>query len=575
MSVPILLWFAGLAAGERSRSFFNRAVSVINILLISILVLIFGANIFIYEEWHTLLNNRALEYLSTPRALLDSMSLPFKIASVGLFLIFVWLMWRAYRLVVGTDVFPSNASRWGVMALPLQTGLLLLAIRGGLGVMPINESAVYYSPHLFNNHAATNAAWSLIHSLLEVRSTENHYRFMEEKEAKERTDCILGGCSTLLDIDYKLLENQDSSRRLNVVFLVMESHTAQVVEELGGEPGVSPNLSRLIREGILFENIYSSGYRTDQGLACVLGGYPAQPDQSIMLQIDKAAKLGSISKILTEQGYSSAFFFGSELTFANLGVWLTNQRFEKILSEKDFARAERTQRWGVDDNIMLQRAALEINQLKEPFFATATTLSLHPPYDVPYQSKWNGPDEREQFLNSAAFADYAIGEFFKTAEKQSWYDNTLFVLVADHGSSRPNGVGLDNPKSRHIPLIVFGKPLNDAKHGTRISVFGNHHDIPATVLAMLKLREHDQLPWSRSLWDLNTIVEIDSSAMAKRLEFAYYTNETGLGWANSTGKGFYFFGNNNWHIWEGHLDSVSRKDALAYLQTLYGDFLSK
>lgn len=573
MAVPVFLWFGGMVSGERSFIAVNKAISVLNVCFIGILVLVFGSNIFIYEEWHTLLNNRALEYLSTPRAMMDSMSLPFKIISIGLYATFIWLMWRIYRLVVGKNIFPENIPRWGVLALPVHTGLLLLAIRGGIGVIPINESAVYYSSHLFNNHAATNAVWNLIHSLIETRSTANHYRFMDEKEAEDRTRRLLEP-SAAPDAGNDLLEDPDSAQP-NIVFLIMESHTAGVIEELGGEPGVCPNLSRLIREGVLFENIYGSGYRTDQGLVSILAGYPAQPDQSIVLQTDKAARLHSLPKILHEQeNYATAFFYGGELTFANIGLWLTNQRFEKIFSEKDFSRAEKTQRWGVDDHKLLQRAIVEIGRLNEPFFATAMTLSLHPPYDVPYQSKWQGQTQREKFLNSAAFADEAIGAFFKTAQQQSWYGNTLFVLVADHGSRYPDDVGLDNPKSRHIPLIFFGKPIHEKWRGTRVPVYGNHHDVPATVLGMLDLWNKD-LNWSRDIWKINAQIDHPKGLKRQPLECAYFTNENGLGWANSRGKGFYKFGNGEWHLWEGSLDSTMRTDAKAYLQTLYSDFLKR
>lgn len=574
LTVPVLLWFAGLIIGPRSYPFFEKGIVCFNIFLISVLVLVFGANVFIYEEWHTVLNNRALEYLSTPRALLDSMSLPFKLVSIGLYATFVWLMWRIYRRVAGMRSYPERTFRAGVLALPVHTGLLLLAIRGGWGLIPINESAVYYSSHLFDNHAATNTAWNLVHSLIETRSTENHYRFMDDEKASERTSHLLGEYATLAEIKFHFFENQDSSEKLNIVFIVMESHTAQVVEELGGTTGICPNLSRFIREGILFENIYGSGYRTDQGLVSILAGYPAQPDQSIVLQTDKAAKLNSLPKILNEKGYSTAFFYGGELTFANLGLWLTNQRFDKIFSEKNFSRSEKKQRWGVDDNTLLQRAALEINQLKQPFFATAMTLSLHPPYDVPGLNQGQGLSDSLKFLNTAAFADNAIGAFFKTVEQEPWYPNTLFVLVADHGASKPEGVPMDNPKSRHIPLIFFGKPLHEKWRGARMRVFGNHHDIAATVLGMWNLRNND-LPWSRNLWELNTIVHELGSEAARRLEFSYFTNETGLGWANHEGKGFYTFVNGAWRMWEGHLDSTARTDAQAYLQTLYTDFLKK
>ncbi|MBK7938504.1 MAG: sulfatase-like hydrolase/transferase [Lewinellaceae bacterium] len=577
MTLPVLMWFAGLSAGLRSYSILIRAISITNVALVGILVLIFGANIFIYEEWHTLLNNRALDYMSTPRALLDSMSLPFKMVSVGLYAGFLWLMWRVYKKVVGTNIFPEKIRRNRLVALPVFAGLLFLGIRGGLGVIPINESAVYYSSHLFNNHAATNTAWNLIHSLIETRSTENHYRFLPPQDALNETNALFGAGAADAGTNFEWFEKSDSGR-LNLVFVIMESMTAQVVEELGGEPGVCPNLGRLVREGILFENVYGSGYRTDQGVVSILGGYPAQPDQSIVLLSDKAEKLNSISKTLHSDGYSTAFLYGGELTFANIGVWLTNQRFDRIISEKDFSREDKTQRWGVDDIRLLNRSILEFNQLQEPFFGAAMTLSLHPPYDVPFQSKWNGPDDRAKFLNSAAFADHAIGEFFKSAERQKWYDRTLFVLVADHGVSPPNYYGLDNPKSRRIPLILFGKPLLKTWRGAKIAIYANHHDLPATVLRMMGYPQNGDFPWSRDLWRWQkTGIESGNRLTKERYSggFAYYTNENGLGWVNPEGKGFYSFGNKNWHLWEGQLDTVSRKQAQSYLQVLYDDFLSK
>ncbi|MEO6040224.1 MAG: LTA synthase family protein, partial [Saprospiraceae bacterium] len=468
-----------------------------------------------------------------------------------------------------------NTSRWGLLALPVWLALLALGIRGGLGVMPINESAVYYSAHLFDNHAATNTGWYFLHSLIEVRSTENHYRTMSREEAEGRVDRLLGHTVNWAETNYSWFNTIDSANsRPNVVFIIMESMTAQVVEELDGEKGVCPTLSRLIREGILFDHCYGSGYRTDQGIVSVLGGYPAQPDQSIVLLTDKAAKLNSVPKALHQHGYSTGFFYGGELTFANIGVWLRNQQFEKIISESDFTAAEKTQRWGVDDGILLQRAAREIGQLKPPFFATAMTLSLHPPYDVPYQSQWQGSSDREKFLNSAAFADHALGEFFKTAEQQPWYANTIFVLVADHGVSPPNGFGLDNPKARRVPLIIFGQPLTKQYHGKRIGIFANHHDIAATTLRMLNDRQ-EKFPWSRDLWFRQTFPEGHKMPVNEQSAggFAYYTNENGIGWVNRQGAAFYQFKDKTWQTFEGKLDSASQQDAKAYLQILYDDFL--
>lgn len=577
MAVPILLWQFGMLVGSRSYPFFEKSIWGFNVVVFSIFIFVFGANVFIYEEWQTPLNNRAVEYFKTPRALLDSMSLPFKLVCFGLYAGFLWLVIKGYRKIVGAKPLLDNPSRWGILALPLWLGLLVLAIRGGLGVMPINESAVYFSPHLFDNHAATNPGWSLGHSLVETRSTENRFAFMEDSLALQRKLGLMSDNIGHLNVKYTHFDTLAKSP-LNLVFLILESHTAMVIEELGGEKGVCPNMSRLIREGILFENIYGSGYRTDQGIVSVLAGYPAQPDQSIILLEDKAAKLASIPKKLKQNGYSTAFLYGGELTFANLGLWLTNQKFDKIIAERDFTKAEKTQRWGVDDHILLQRTVQEINQLREPFFTTAMTLSLHPPYDVPFQSKWTGSTDREKFLNSAAFVDHALGDFFKSAEQQPWYANTLFVLVADHGASQPRGLGMDWPESRHVPLIVFGKPLLEPWKGNKISVFGNHHDIPATILGMLGRSpfSEEQFQWSQDLFAKELAKAIPGKD-AKRFSEgqAYYTNENGLGWATVRGKGFYGFGSKEWRIFEGELDSLDRANAQAYLQTLYMDFLAK
>lgn len=560
IALPLLVWGTGLGLPAGGRAVCEKLIVVYNVLIFSILIFIFGANIFLYEEWHTPLNNRALAYFRTPAALLDSMSGLFKAVCVALYLLFVWLWWRLYLAVVGRTYYRAGQSRWQVSYLPLFLALTVLAMRGGLGVMPINESAVYYSPHLFDNHAATNTAWHLLHSLVETRSSENHYRYFDKETALKSTENLLlnardegGG-----DAGAGLL------RRPNIVVLIMESMTAQVIGELGGDPGVCPNLSRLIREGILFDRIYSSGYRTDQGLVAILAGYPGQPDQSIVLLDDKASTLPSLPKILRDSGYQTLYVYGGELTFANIGVWLTHQRFQRILSEKDFLPEEKTQRWGVDDGLMLQRSLLEINRLQPPFFAALMTLSLHPPYDVPFESRWNGTSDPEKFRHSAAFADHAIGEFFRAAEQQPWYPNTLFVLVADHGNAMPGGLSMDQPESRQVPLIFFYPGFSPADKGRRVHALGNHHDVPATILKQIGVPGAG-LPWSRPLLP----------ETRHRKGFAYYTNENGLGWIDESGAGFYRFQDSAWQFFGSPLDSAGQAEARAYLQTLYEDFLER
>ncbi|HLP95392.1 MAG TPA: sulfatase-like hydrolase/transferase [Saprospiraceae bacterium] len=583
MAIPVLLWLFGLLIGEWAYAGIDKSITALNVLFFGVFIFVFGANLFVYEEWQTPLNNRAVEYFKTPSALLDSMSFGFKLVCLGLYLGGCWLIWTVYRKVVGQTAYSGEGlSRWLFLSLPLWIGLLVLAIRGGLGVMPINESAVYYSTHLFNNHAATNPGWSLGHSLVETRSTENRFKVMPDEEAKQRTENLKWQHQGEMHFDFRKTSLTPDSvpvqPPVNLVVLMLESHTAQVVEELGGMKGVCPNMSGLIRDGILFENVYGSGYRTDQGLVSVLAGYPAQPDQSIILLDDKASGLISLPGILKDNGYQSMFMYGGELTFANLGLWLTHQRFDQIISERDFPSEQKTQRWGVDDRLMLQRFLQQTNALKEPFMAAALTLSLHPPYDVPFTSQWSAQTDAEKFLNSAAFVDQAIGEFFSAAAQQPWFERTIFVLVADHGSAQPGGFGMDRPESRRIPLIIYGKPLLDSWKGKRIKAFGNHHDIMNTLIPVLnpnkKTGVSKGLWWSRNLIELDDMERVHAGSNPA-LGFAYYTNENGLGWATPYGKGFYEFKSKEWRIFEGQLSEEDKLNAQAYLQTLYNDFLTR
>jgi phosphoglycerol transferase MdoB-like AlkP superfamily enzyme len=562
MTLPLLLWLLGITGGAAAQKWAESGIKGFNVLLIAVLVFVFGANVFVYEEWKTPLNNRAVEYFKTPQALLDSMSFIFKTISFLLFAGGVWLFWRLYKKTVGTSIYPRQVSRWGALSLPVWLGLLVLAIRGGTDVMPINESAVYRSAHLFDNHAATNPGWSLGHSLLETRSTLNRFQFLSTEEAVARKNALLHADSGA-QAARGFFAMKDSAARPNMVFLILESHTAQVVESLGGEPGVCPQLEALIGQGILFEHVLGSGYRTDQGVVSLLAGYPAQPDQSIILLDDKASKLPSLPKMLHGEGYQTLFLYGGQLTFANLGLWLANQRFDKVLSERHFPAEEKTQRWGADDLHLFRRTVRELNRLREPFMACAMTLSLHPPYDVPFQSRWKGRSGREQFLNSAAFVDHAIGEFFRSAAQQPWYANTIFVLVADHGASQPGDVGMHTTESRHLPIIVVGEPLAAEWRGKRNKAWGNHHDLPATLLGMLG-KEHGAFDWSRNLW-----------AGPEGEGFAYYTNESVLGWATPRGAAFYEFGRKKWASLRGELSEDDHANAQAYLQTLYDDFLKK
>jgi phosphoglycerol transferase MdoB-like AlkP superfamily enzyme len=599
MTFPLFLWIIALFFNKENwQKNLKKTTNLLNIGLVFLISLISIANLSLYKEWNTLINQRAIDYLKSPSGLFHSMSISYFIGFGLILFLVVFLIYKFYQFFVNPyflTKIENRKSLWFLLFVPIS---LLIFIRGSIGVMPVNESAVYYSSHLFDNHAATNPTWHLMHTLVEKRAKSNPYIWFEQRKAElileEFTN--YGVARPIPLANYHPLKIQptnfstpeplnafsdapfnQSTNQPNIVILLMESMTANVIEALGGEADLTPNLDTLLKGGLLFTNCYGSGYRTDQGIISVLSGFPAQPDQSIILQEDKVAKLSSIPAELKDKGYENAFFYGSELTFANMGVYLRQQQFELIFDEKVFNLSEKTQRWGVDDNIVLQKAAKEMGKLKTPFFSTVLTLSLHPPFDVPYQSKWSKSEiDADKFRNSTLFADDAIGNFFRTARKEPWFDNTVFILVADHGAVYPQQHRMDSPHSRHIPLIIYGQPISDEYKGSTSTVFCNHHDIPATLFSMLNIKPKNNFSWSRNLLEFPIILKNKPSidSFDKEISsFAYFTNENGLGWITQKGNGFYSFENKNWASFGKKLDSNQQEQAKAYLQLLYKQFI--
>src|SRR6185436_20535532 len=165
----------------------------------------------------------------------------------------------------------------------------------------------------------------------------------------------------------------------NVVIIILESFTADVVAELAGEKNVAPAFNQLAKDGLLFTNVYASGFRTDQGIVSVISGFPAIPSYSIMRNIEKSAKLPSLADYFRKKNYATSFYYGGSTDFSNMRSYLINSRFEKIINEHDFDAHALRNKWGVHDEFVLDKQGIEMNTMAKPFFSVIMTLSCHEP----------------------------------------------------------------------------------------------------------------------------------------------------------------------------------------------------
>lgn len=533
----------------------DKIIGPYTVVLIIFLSFLTTADLELYTAWGYRMDATPLQYLKSPKEMGGSVSSAPLLLLLFIFVLlsslFIWI-YKRNKTLFYFDKKNKSVSIPGIIISLFLFVFLFVPIRGGIQKIPMNQSDVYFSLKLFADHAALNLPWNLTHSILNKNSDQNPFKYFSVEKA-----------GSLVDSLYKTgplrIPSALSVKRPNIIFIIMESYTAKLVGCLGGEPGVTPNIDKIASEGLLFSNIYAAGDRSEKGQVAVLSGYPNQAITSIIKTPAKTQNLPAINKSLEKEGYRSSYTYGGELEFANIKSYLVNAGFRELVSKYSFDPSERTTSWGVHDHIVLNRFYQNLKTEKQPFFATIFTLSSHEPYDVPMAAHFKGDDETTLFKNSFYYTDSVVGNFIEKIKKQPWWQNTLVVLVADHGHPLPGHDPNDRPSKFHIPLIFTGGALQ--LKGVVKSI-GSQTDIATTVLHQLGINA-DNFKWGKDL--------LDSSAK----QFAFYCFNNGFGFVTPSGAVTIDNVSKKIIYKDGGVDSSSMNSGKAYMQRSYQDFLDK
>ena len=535
----------------------GKIIRIYTLVLIWILSFLMAADLGLYAAWGYRMDVTPLVYLTTPKEMAASAASSPVILLLSIFIAcsigFVWL----YRKTAARSLAAHpGASAPGPAAARFAISLFLVAvlfipIRGGIQKIPMNLSDVYFSQNSFANHAAINLPWNIMFSALNNHNGKNPYHYFSGNKDELLVD-------SLYRTGPPHIPSILSVKRPNIVFIILESYTAKFIGCLGGEPGVTPHLDSMANDGLLFTNIYAAGDRSEKGQVAILSGYPNQAITSIIKTPVKTQRLPSITAALEQAGYQTSYSYGGELEFANIKSYLLNIHFGQLISKYSFPAAERTTSWGVHDGIVLDTFFNDLHRWRSPFFATLFTLSSHEPFDVPFH-KFPGKDVTGKFRNAFAYTDSCLGVFMDRLRKDPLWNNTLVVLVADHGHELPGYDRDDVPSRFHIPLLFTGGAL---RYKGRIATIGSQTDIVTTVLDQLGL-DTRPFKWGKDL--------LDSSAHS----FAFYCFNNGFGFVtpqesismdNVSGRILYH---------QGIRDAAVPEAGKAYMQFSYQDFLKR
>jgi phosphoglycerol transferase MdoB-like AlkP superfamily enzyme len=467
------------------------------------------------------------------------------LAATGIFFFF-YLKLLSSRLVA---LKKNNKSF--LIVLPL-TLLIIIAMRGGIGISSLTTSSAYFSKNQFANHAAINPVWNVGFSITESDDLQRKYLYYSDEKMHEILKPLLQESGNSL----KLLNNN----RPNIILIITESFTAKALEATGGQADIMPELNQLVKEGLLFSNVYAASDRTDKGIAAVLAGYPSLPGSSPLKYQKLTEKLAFIPDKLNAEGYTSEFYYGGTLEFANYRSFLVQAGFDKMISDKDFPAADLKSKWGAFDHVVFDRFLADTPDSDSNFFKTILTLTSHEPFETPVAPVFNGNDDETKFMNSLHYTDGAIGKFIKEAKTRKWWNNTLVVIIADHGSRMPGNSDIFDKARFHIPMIWLGGALNTKD--TIIENLASQTDLAATLLAQLQINA-DDFKFSKNI--------ISSGYVA----YSFFTFNNGFGFQKPGKLLLYNTITNVFSDSEQSADSTDGKQGKAYLQYLYQDTHAK
>lgn len=550
--IPFLLSIPALFTSVKWYAFFLKIYTIILAVFTSIII-VTDANLYTY--WGFRMDYTPLFYLKTPAEAMASVKTLTMILLGGVTIIIAAAFIAFYNRLLHYRFSVLEKTKSPVVnsfIFLFLTAALIIPIRGGFGVAPINAGSVYFSENMFANHAAINAVWNVGTTAVTQKPVDNPYVFSSQDEAGTIVDSLYtANSSDTVDV-LKL-------KRPDIILIILESFSSYIAGPSSEDSLVTTNLNRFAKEGIFFSNLYASGTRTDKALPAILNGYPAQPAQSIIKEPRKTQSLSSLVRILLYEGYNSSFWYGGEINFANFNSFVIASGFKEIITKSDFPANTYNSKWGVHDHILMNAFRESFSDVQEPFLKVLLTLSSHEPFEVPAEPVFPGNDDKAKYRNSVHYTDKALGEFLDWSKEQPWWNNTLIILVADHGARISQDMEPWSDDVFRIPMVWTGGALSSK--ALTVTKTGNQTDIAKTLLRQMDI--DSIFPFSKDLLDPGS------------KSFSFYTFNEGFGFINDSSAVAYDH-KARMKVWQTGKDNRGAERAgKALLQVTFKDYLER
>ncbi len=368
--------------------------------------------------------------------------------------------------------------------LPLAFFILVvtaITIRGGVQLRSLSpKSAFIFEEHELGN-LVLNAAYTMTRSI-GSKGLEKIDYFESDKKARE---VILSSRGFKNQYDSGL-ENQ------NLVIIIVESLSQEYVEN-----GYAPFIKELAEKSLSFKHAFANGRRSIEVLPSVMASFPSVIGKPVYQSQYQSNKFYALPEVLKDSGYSTSFFHGGKRGTMDFDTYCSSIGFEKYYALEDYPNQDHFDgQWGVYDHHYLQYFAKEVERFKTPFFSTLFTLSSHQPYSIPKEFKNRFRKGKLEIHESIGYIDESLKLFFEENKSKAWFQDTLFVITADHTQKLEDNTS--TLKRYHVPLIFYHPRINLNEIEPRD--LAQHTDIMPSVLDFLNITPKTSLLFGSSVF---------------------------------------------------------------------------
>jgi uncharacterized sulfatase len=381
----------------------------------------------------------------------------------------------------------------------LALGISILVFRGGVQEKPlrINQAFSQNDTHLGN--LALNTTFTFL-TTVDAKGTEKVNFFNESEQQLSKR------------ISRERVSNIDSTviiskQPQNVVVIILESFAREYMGYKNPYKGYTPFLDSLASNGIFYENCFANGRESIIAMPAITSAIPQLIDEPFITTAYQSNNFYGLGNILKSFGYSTSFFHAARngsMGFegfsqqAGFNRYFGLDQYPETLKERDFDN-----NWGIFDEPYLQYFAGELSKEKKPFVSCVFTLSSHHPYTIPKPYKNKFSKGNASVHESIGYADYALKRFFETASKQPWFENTLFIITADHTQMNTEPLYANAIGAYRVPLILYHGSTQLLKN---LQLVANplkvcqHTDILPSILDFLMVDQTSVLPFGESVF---------------------------------------------------------------------------